>query len=105
MPKSEVKRRKDGTFKTSGNPATQFKKGNNANPNGRRNTFTDILREYADTEVDDKTRRERLIERLWSLAETRMDLNAMKYIIDRVEGEPTRRVETDASIKVFNLDE
>jgi|15BtaG_2_1085339.scaffolds.fasta_scaffold00534_14 hypothetical protein len=105
MSKAEVKRRADGTFKSSGNPDTQFKTGNNANPNGRKNSFTDLLREYSDTEVDNKTRRERLIERLWSLAETRMDLNAMKYIIDRVEGEPTRHIETNASIKVFDLDE
>ena len=43
MNKSVVKRRSDGTFAESGNKATQFKKGNNANPNGRRGALKDII--------------------------------------------------------------
>lgn len=77
------------------------------NMNGRPKkgmAITDILREYLDeTDKDDKTRKEILIEKLFKMANAE-DLAALKYIIDRVDGKPKEKLEveseSDVNVKV-----
>ena len=57
----EVKRRANGQFKESGNPKTQFKKGDTPNPNGRNGALADIINKVFDEEVDEKTKKELMI--------------------------------------------
>jgi len=93
MSKSVVKRRSDGTFAESGNKATQFKKGNNANPNGRRGALKDIIDSIGD-EVDDqgKTTREDVMRKVWMMAK-RGDMRAIAFIADRTEGKAREYIE------------
>ena len=93
MSKSVVKRRSDGTFAESGNKATQFKKGNNANPNGRRAALKDIIDSIGD-EVDDqgKTTREDVMRKVWMMAK-RGDMRAIAFIADRTEGKAREYIE------------
>tara|TARA_R100001480_G_scaffold53241_1_gene66492 strand:+ start:478 stop:789 length:312 start_codon:yes stop_codon:yes gene_type:complete len=92
MAKAEVKRSPNGQFIGSGSPSTQFKPGNNANPNGRRSAAKDILNKLLDTPADKNTRRERLMDKLILMAE-RGNLNAIKEVMDRTEGKPREFVE------------
>ena len=48
-------------FEKGNKIGNRFKEGNNANPNGRRNAARDILNKILDTEVDERTKRERLL--------------------------------------------
>ena len=90
--KQEVIRREDGTYENSGNPDKQWKKGESGNPNGRRNAYTDLIKEYSFSEVNDRERREIIVSRLFSLAE-RGDLRAIQFIIERLEGRALERQE------------
>ena len=68
----------------SGNPKTQWKKGQSGNPNGRRNAAKDILNELLDTEIEDRTQKER-----------RGDLGAIKEVLDRTEGKSKEHIVTE----------
>ena len=94
MSESEVKRTANGQFISghSGNPATRFKPGNNANPNGRRNSAKDILNELLDTPKKDKTRRENIMDKLLMMAE-HGNLNAIKEVLDRTDGKSREYIE------------
>jgi len=94
MSESEVKRTANGQFVSghSGNPATRFKPGNNANPNGRRNSAKDILNELLDTSKKDKTRRENIMDKLLMMAE-HGNLNAIKEVLDRTDGKSREYIE------------
>jgi hypothetical protein len=94
MSESEVKRTANGQFISghSGNPATRFKPGNNANPNGRRNSAKDILNELLDTSKKDKTRRETIMNKLLMMAE-HGNLNAIKEVLDRTDGKSREYIE------------
>ena len=94
MSESEVKRTANGQFVSghSGNPATRFKPGNNANPNGRRNSAKDILNELLDTSKKDKTRRENIMDKLLMMAE-HGNLNAIKEVLDRTDGKSRGYIE------------
>ena len=61
----------------SGNPKTQWKKGQSGNPNGRRNAAKDILNELLETEIEDRTQKERLLSKLIQMG-MRGDLCAIK---------------------------
>ncbi len=84
------------------NKDTQFKRGNNANPNGRPKkgtAITDVLRKYADLKVtdlsgDSMTRKEALAKTLWGAA-LEGDLVAVKYVYDRIDGKPRESVDID----------
>ena len=83
---SEVKRRANGQFKTSGNPKTQFKPNNNANPNGRNGALADIIKDvFEEVEPDGKTKREKMIRKAYDMA-VRGSMTAMHYLSDRGEG-------------------
>ena len=94
MSESEVKRTANGQFISghSGNPATRFKPGNNANPNVRKNSAKDILNELLDTSKKDKTRRENIMDKLLMMAE-HGNLNAIKEVLDRTDGKSREYIE------------
>ena len=82
----EVKRRANGQFKTSGNPKTQFKKGEVANPNGRRGSLADIINSMGDELQDNgKTKREQMVHKAFQMAHN-CSISAMHYFSDRAEG-------------------
>ena len=88
MSKSDVRRTANGQFEKgySANPSTQFKPGNNANPNGRRDALADIINEvFEEEDVDGKTNKERMIRKVYSLA-MKGSLGAVSYLSDRSEG-------------------
>jgi hypothetical protein len=78
----------------SGNPEKQWKKGQSGNLNGRRGAARDILNKILDTEVDEKTKREMLLNKLVSMA-NRGNLAAIKEVLDRTEGKSTEFVVTE----------
>ena len=93
MAKQEVKRRSNGTFKSSGNPLTQFKPGESGNLNGRRGSLKDIIDEIGD-EVDDKgvSNREQIMRKVTMMAK-RGDMKAVAFIADRTEGRAREYIE------------
>ena len=106
MAKAVVNRTANGQFIGSGSPTTQFKPGNNANPNGRRSAAKDILNKLLDTSADRKTRREQLMNKLILMAE-RGNLNAIKEVMDRTEGRSVERIDQTIKqepIQVFKID-
>ena len=82
----EVKRRANGQFKESGNPKTQFKKGDTPNPNGRNGALADIINKVFDEEEPDgKTKKERMIRKAYTMA-LNGNMTAIHYLSDRTEG-------------------
>jgi hypothetical protein len=72
------------------NERGQFVKGESGNPHGRPlkgQTFTDLIGTVGAEEFDTLTRKERLVRKLWELAEGG-DLGALRYLIDRCDGRP-----------------
>ena len=72
--------------------STRWKKGQSGNPNGRRNAYTDLIREFSFQKVNDKERREIILHKLFQLAE-RGDLRAIQFIVERMEGKALDRQE------------
>ena len=81
-------------FKKGNKIGNRFKEGENNNPNGRRNAARDILNKILDTEVDERTKRERLLDKLVNMA-NHGNLNAMKEVLDRTEGKSTEYIVTE----------
>ena len=109
MSKSDVRRTANGQFEKgySANPSTQFKPGNNANPNGRRGALADIINEvFEEEDVDGKTNKERMIRKVYRMA-MNGSLGAVSYLSDRSEGkakefkEVTNKTEP---IKIMSFD-
>ena len=71
---------------------TRWKKGQSGNPNGRRNAYSDLIREFSFQKVNDKERREIILQKLFQLAE-RGDLKAIQFIVERMEGKALDRQE------------
>ena len=71
---------------------TRWKKGQSGNPNGRRNAYSDLIREFSFQKVNDKERREIILQKLFQLAE-RGDLRAIQFIVERMEGKALDRQE------------
>ena len=78
----------------SGNPQTQWKKGQSGNPNGRRNAAKDILNELLDTEIEDRSQKERLLSKLIQMG-MRGDLGAIREVLDRTEGKSKEHIITE----------
>ena len=72
--------------------STRWKKGQSGNPNGRRNAYTDLIREFSFQKINDKERREIILQKLFQLAE-RGDLRAIQFIVERMEGKALERQE------------
>ena len=78
---------------------TQFRPGNNANPNGRprkENCFTDILKEQGNIKDADSLegkieRKQAIAKKLWAMA-LGGDVAALKYVYDRVDGTPKQTI-------------
>ena len=107
--KSVENRRSNGKFKKgySGNPATQFKPGNNANPNGRRGALADIINKVWD-EQDERglSKKEKMVRRVLSMA-MNGSMSAVTYLSDRTEGKAkeTREVSHKTEpIKILTID-
>ena len=69
-----------------------FKKGESGNPNGRKNAYTDLIKDFSFLKVGEKERREIVISKLFQLAE-KGDLRAIQFIIERLEGKALERQE------------
>ena len=84
----------------------RFKAGEVNNPTGRRNAARDILNKILDTEVDERTKREKLLDKLVSMA-NHGNLNAIKEILDRTEGKSTEYIITEEvkPIRVLEFDD
>ena len=81
-----------------------FSKGKSGNPQGRPKkgqALTDLLREKIETKKTNReklTRKEKIIEKLITLAEGG-DIAALKYLFDRLDERPTETVEmTDGAV-------
>ena len=75
----------NGDFAKGNKIGNRWKKGQSGNPNGRRNAYTDLIKEFSFTKVGDKERRDIIVNKLFQLAE-RGDLNSIKFIVERLEG-------------------
>jgi len=78
----------NGANPASRDDAGRFKPGHSGNPQGRASNraLTTALEETID--------KKKLAEKLWALALSG-DMQAIKYIYDRIEGTPTQRHEFD----------
>ena len=92
MSKQTQNKRKDGKFAKGNKLGNRWKKGESGNPNGRRNAYTDLIREFSFQKVNDKERREIILSKLFLLAE-RGDLRAIQFIVERLEGRALERQE------------
>jgi len=85
-------KRENGQFAKGNKLGNRWKPGESGNPNGRRNAYTDLIKDYSFTKVNDKERREIVIAKLFQLAE-RGDLRAIQFIVERLEGKALERQE------------
>ena len=92
MSKETENKRKNGQFAKGNTLGNRWKKGESGNPNGRRNAYTDLIREFSFQKVNDKERREIILSKLFQLAE-RGDLRAIQFIVERLEGRALERQE------------
>ena len=92
MTKKTKNKSKDGKFANGNKLGNRWKKGESGNPNGRRNAYTDLIKEFSFQKVNDRERREIIVNKLFQLAE-RGDLNAMRMVIERLEGKALERQE------------
>ena len=92
MIKQKENRRKNGRFKKGHKPKTMWKKGQSGNPNGRKNAYSDLIKEFSFQEVNGRERREIILSKLFQLAE-RGDLRAIQFIVERMEGKALDRQE------------
>ena len=97
------------------NPNNQWQKGQpSPNPNGRPKkefSITNTIKEYLDetaeirkgrgkaAQTEQKKRADILVETLFKMA-AKGDINALKYLIDRVEGKPLQAVEQSGELGV-----
>jgi|TARA_R110001606_G_scaffold324168_1_gene470973 predicted transcriptional regulator len=90
-------------FEKGNKIGNRFKEGEVNNPNGRRNAARDILNKILDTEVDERTKRERLLDKLVNMAH-HGNLNAIKEVLDRTEGKSTEYIVTEEVNPIRILD-
>ena len=96
----------NGDFAKGNKIGNRWKKGQSGNPNGRRNAYTDLIKEFSFTKVGDKERRDIIVNKLFQLAE-RGDLNSIKFIVERLEGKSreTREVTHKTEpIQIMSID-
>ena len=96
----------NGDFAKGNKIGNRWKKGQSGNPNGRRNAYTDLIKEFSYTKVGDKERRDIIVNKLFQLAE-RGDLNSIKFIVERLEGKSreTREVTHKTEpIQIMSID-
>lgn len=100
-------RNSKGQFIKGNTEGNRWKKGESGNPNGRKNSFTDLLNEIGSQKIDadSRSKRFRIMSKLYSMAE-RGDLNAIKFIVERIEGKAVETIKTQNldPIKIIDLD-
>tara|TARA_R100000655_G_scaffold55461_1_gene93496 strand:+ start:529 stop:852 length:324 start_codon:yes stop_codon:yes gene_type:complete len=107
MNKQTDNRASNGQFKKGNTLGNRWEKGTSGNPEGRRNAYTDLIKDVSFTKSNDKERREIIVNKLFQLAE-RGDLRAIQFIVERLEGKALeRQVRTNKSepIQVMVIDE
>ena len=92
MSKEKENKRKNGQFAKGNKLGNRWKKGESGNPNGRRNAYTDLIKDFSYQKVNDKERRDVIVNKLFQLAE-RGDLRAIQFIVERLEGKALERQE------------
>ena len=93
MNKTTVNQRSNGQFAKGNKVGNRFKEGNNANPNGRHGSMSDLFKELAEAEDGKgKTRKEKILNKVLSMAENG-SLKAAEIYMNRVEGKPREYVE------------
>ena len=81
-------------FEKGNKIGNRFKPGEVNNPNGRRNAARDIINKILEPEMDERTKHERLLDKLVNMA-NHWNLNAIKEILDRTEGKSTEYIVTE----------
>ncbi|HBY67236.1 MAG TPA: hypothetical protein DEG69_05400 [Flavobacteriaceae bacterium] len=107
MSKQADNRASNGQFKKGNQVGNRWAKGESGNPKGRRNAYTDLIKDMSFTKANGKERREVILSKLFQLAE-RGDLRAIQFIIERLEGKAVeRQVRTNKSepIQVMVIDD
>ena len=79
-------------FKKGNKLGNRWKKGESGNLNGRRNAYSDLIKDFSFQKVNDKERRNIIIGKLFQIAE-RGDLRAIQFIVERLEGKALERQE------------
>ncbi len=93
MAKTTENQRSNGQFAKGNTVGNRFKEGNNANPNGRHGSMSDLFKELARSEDDGgKTRKEKIINKVLTMAENG-SLKAAEMYMNRVEGKPREYIE------------
>ena len=93
MAEQAVKRRSNGQFTKGNSEGVKFKPNNNANPNGRNGSMSDLFKELAKAEDSKgKPRKEKILNKVLSIAENG-SLKAAEIYMNRVEGKPREYVE------------
>ena len=82
----------NGQFAKGNKIGNRWEKGESGNPNGSRNAYTDLIKDFSFTKVNEKERREVVVSKLFQLAE-RGDLRAIQFIVERLEGKALERQE------------
>ena len=99
--------KENGQFAKGNTIGNRWKKGESGTPNGRRNAYTDLIKQFSFTKKGEKERREVVVSKLFQLAE-RGDLKAIQFIIERLEGKALERQETTTKsepIQVMVIDD
>ena len=97
----------NGKFAKGNTIGNRWQKGESGNPNGRKNAYTDLIKDFSFTKVGEKERRQVVVAKLFQLAE-RGDLRAIQFIIERLEGKALERQERTTKsepIQVMVLDD
>ena len=92
MSKPNGQHKPNGQFANGNSLGKKFKKGVSGNPNGRRNAYTDLIKDFSFLKMGEKERREVVVSKLFQMAE-RGDLRAIQFIIERLEGKALERQE------------
>ena len=93
MAEQTVNRRANGQLTKGNKIGNRFKKGNNANPNGRNGAMADLFKDLAEvTDDQGKTRKEKILDKILKMAENG-SLKAAEIYMNRVEGKAREYVE------------
>ncbi len=92
MDKPNGQHKPNGKFAEGNTLGKKWQPGESGNLNGRRNAYTDLIKEFSFTKVNEIERRERVVSKLFQLAE-RGDLRAIQFIVERLEGKALERQE------------
>ena len=91
-PKKRPDHKENGDFAKGNTIGNRWKQGESGNPDGRRNAYTDLIKDFSFSKVGEKERREGVIAKLFQMAE-RGDLRAIQFIVERLEGKALERQE------------